>query len=422
MRLFAGLFILASSIFLIHYFFSGEAVYGDGIDYWVHLRSIYFDHDLDFTNEYKHIFSPENNNSNNEIVSPFVLKTSLTSTGKADNPHTGGTASLLWPFFGAADVAILAGLNGIRNGYSDIYQISVGLGSVILGIAGVFVGSLLAIKTGVKRSWARWGAAGIFLGSPLLYYGSYDVINSHTAIFLAVSLFWYILFFSKNKANKRLVFLGALAGLAASIRLQEGLLLIFGIFWLIGNKTERRADISFLMSGFLIVFWPVLYQWKYLYGVWWPQTYLASGHIFRGWTGSLLHGTNGLFSRTPALFLILIKLPQLIVKKREVRYLTLYFLAQMLVITWQGGWRDAAYGARMYISSLPLFTILLAAFLQILTKYMGGKTAILVVLVFALTNLLSIGSFIFKEKEVNSGNKRGLEEHALDRLEKLLGR
>ena len=76
----------------------------------------------------------------------------------------------------------------------------------------------------------------------------------------------------------------------------------------------------------------------------------------------------------------------------------------------------------MYISTLPLFTILIAYFLKWIKEKWNYKYAVLTVAFFTILNLISIASFVLFEKEVNSGQKRGLEEQTQQRIEALIKR
>src|SRR6185369_12161298 len=108
------LFFFASAIFLLHYLIAGQAVYGDGVGYYAHLHSWYFDHDFNYTNEYKHIYTPENNNNPKPLVSPVIQIVGITPDGRAENLYSTGVAILLFPFYTAADgVAIIGNSIGI---------------------------------------------------------------------------------------------------------------------------------------------------------------------------------------------------------------------------------------------------------------------------------------------------------------------
>jgi len=236
-----ALLIVGGVIFLSHYSFSKHAIYGDGIDYWIYLTSVYFDHDIDFTNQYKHYFEPINNNLTIPNSAIVVMKTSITDIGKTDNPHPPGTAIVWVPAFLFADILSLV-FKFPRSGYTDIYQISTGLWSVFLVILALFINEKIIFKFTKDNKISYLSVFAIFLATPLLYYGSYDILNSHFASFLVASLFWYVLFYKPTNTKDAFI-LGVLIGFAALIRLQD-VIFLKRIF---RNKYESISHPSTLM-------------------------------------------------------------------------------------------------------------------------------------------------------------------------------
>jgi hypothetical protein len=412
------LFVFLSLVFLGHYAIAGQAVYGDGIDYWAHLHTWYFDHDLDFTDEFRHQYNPEFNNNYPAFLTPSIQKTHLTPLGKTDNPHPPGTAVLLFPFYVFADL-----FARLHNGYSDIYQLFTGLAAVGYTIAGVILVRKICFKLTRDNISGNLASFGILLASPLLYYGSYDVLNSHFASFFVSSLFWYILLCLPIRKTRHYFVLGSLIGLAALIRVQDGLLIIPLLLHLYSSHSGSGfKKLMVIIGSILLVNLPLFYQWQLLYGIPLPYLYLSRGHIYRGLTGSLFHPANGLFSRTPLLIISLLGLlfiPFASSGKRGVFLLSSFFLASLVLITFQGGWHDAAYGGRMFISSLPFFAVLLAFLLRKISTRFRPAFSYLLIFFFFLTNVISIFNFVFFEKEVNSGKKTGLEEHTIRKLRQL---
>ena len=405
-------------VFVFHYAFSGQAVYGDGIDYWAYLPSVYFDRDVDFENEYKHIYSPENNNSFNPQKAPAVQKTSISSLGKTVNPHPPGAAVVWFPAFVFADIISFL-FNLPRNGFADAYQILSGLWTVVIVIFGLAINQRLAYKFTKNKKISILAALSIFIATPLLFYGAYDVLNSHFASFTLVSLFWYLLIFKKFDVKNALL-IGAVIGLATLVRIQEVLLFIPLILYLLwGNRIYLR-NISASIFVFIILITPLLLVWQSIYGRPIPEVYfLTPENRFK--FGSLIHPLTGLFSRTPLLLISLFGVKKFIRKDKKIFWLLfIYFILQYLVITYHGGWDAAAYGGRMYISTLPLFTILFAFTLKIIKDKWNYRIAIVVVFLFAMINIVSIMSFVLFEKEVNSGKKRGLEEQTQEKLDLIL--
>jgi len=424
MKWWVGLFVSLLSIFLIHYNISGQAVYGDGIDYWVYLHSVYFDNDIDFTNEYKHNFNPKNNNSLDPIESPVVLKTVITPIGNTDNPHTPGMSLLISPFFITADGLTIilrrAGLIIPRNGYADLYQVLVGAGGVFYTVWGTYFLFKTLVLFGGKPKLARLTSTVLVLSSPMLYYGGYDVINSHFATFFLTSLLFYLLVKNGDKTPKSGFILGSIFGLMVLTRLQDILwILPIGIFWW---NEKRTLSVNYLLSfgvGAIIFILPLFFIWNYLYGALYPHYYLTRGHIFRGFSGSLFHPVNGLFSRTPILLISLVGIVEAF-KVKEFRLAILSFIILFIatygLVTFQGGWQDPAYGGRMYLSLLPLFGVMLMIVFQQFVKRFDFRLLSILASLMILINCLSIGSFVLREKAVHSGEKRGLEEHTVLKL------
>lgn len=417
--LYFWLFLFAAFVFLTHYLIAGQAIYGDGIDYWAYLPSLYYDHDLDFTDQYTHIYNPQNNNVTVPLRAPQIQKTSRTLIGRVDNPHPPGTALVWLPAFAAADALSLI-FTLPRQGYAHLYQLVTGIFYLLVLVLALKLNGLLANRFVNDHRHSQLAVIAIFFATPLLYYGSYDILNSHLASFLLNSLFWLVLFSALVKHQRFPLVLGVIIALATLVRLQDALLLVPAFLFLSHRSVlPLRAIVELCLTWFLCLS-PLFIVWNSLYGLPVPLAYLSSGHIYRGVWGPLFHRTNGLFSRTPILLFSLFGLKSFFVRFRQPALLIIsYICLQFLLITYQGGWRDAAYGGRMFISILPLFTILLALTLQAISQKWQFKFAILTVIAFSLLNIISITSFVLFEKQVNSGLKTGLEEPTLERLHQI---
>lgn len=418
MKWYIFIFLFAGGGFLAHYLLAGEAVYGDGIDYWSHLHSWRFGKIFDYDSEYKHVYSPENNNLIYSLSAPVPLKTRITSLEKTDNPHPPGTAVLLLPWYVWADE--LAGIFHLpRNGYSDIYQIFCGIGVVTYVVLGLFICERIINRVVGKSPWVRWGIIGIFMATPLLYYGVYDVINSHGVSFFVAALFWYKYLTWKLDKKSDYLYLGMILGLAFIIRLQEVLLWLPVLYKLVKNR-PRQAGVKLvlLFISFAVVIFPLVWQWKTLYGGYWPETYII-GRTFKDWWGVFIHPTNGLFSVSPILVVSISGILMGVRKYPIVFLMGIIFLMQIVAVSYQGGWSDAAYGARMFISSLVAAAFGLTIFLNYISRRFDVRWVKLCLLFLIIMNMLNIGQFTLFKKQVNSGMKQGLEEHVEKRLEYL---
>lgn len=426
-------FVCLLSIFLVHYALSGKAVYGDGIGYYAHLHDWTFDNDWNYTNEYKHIYSPENNNSDHPQSVDVVQIVGVTKNGRAANHFFPGTALLLLPYYLLADGAVQLlswiGVHISRNGYADIYQIFTGIGSILYLVIGLWCLEKLVLFFFSDKPSARMSVLAIFLSTPLLYYGSYDVINSHAISFFLSSLFFYILL---TKNNFSIVLLAVTAGLAIMTRVQD--MFLAGIFVVQGalqvvSKEEHWAGtgkkILLFLCVIIIVMVPLYLYWFETFGSFTQHTYIQAFLKERGsnpsidWLGSIFDTRNGLFIKSPLLLLLFGWYLYQCWKQKKFLYwqLALFFLFQYLIISLQGGWKAAAYGGRMYISSLPFFAMILGSIFKRFTQQETVKIISILLLAICI-NVITIVSFILFTKDAQQGF-RGIELQTQERMNKI---
>jgi hypothetical protein len=432
-RFFYGtLFLLAVVIFLVHYAISGQAVYGDGIGYYSHLHSWVIDGDWDYTNEYKHIYDAEHNNVDTGKESPVVQIVGTTPSGRAENFYGTGVAVLLLPFYLLAHgVSLLANVFGAglsTQGYGDIYQIFTGIGAIVYAITGVrLLGKTinLVIK---NEKISLISAVTVFLATSLLYYGSFDVINSHFASFFLTSLFFYLFLSGGDKKNNLL--LGLVAGILTINRVQDGAVILL---WLMDSWRRTALNLKAVgrfAIGLSFGLIPMIIHWTVTFGDPLKQTYFRvlmqkyqSNPSIDLW-GSLFNPVTGLFLRTPLILILflfyLYRLPRDYARNddKKLWYPFVFFVMQFLIITAQGGWSAAAYGGRMYISSLVFFGLVLGKLLLEISKK-RMSLVYLFTLVFIAINFVSMGLFILRDKGAEGGT-HGTEQRTIKRLEKLI--
>jgi hypothetical protein len=159
----------------------------DEVQYYAYLRSLWFDRDVSFDNEYRHLYDA------GVARSTLFSKTFLeepTGTGLRRNFATIGSAVLWAPFYGAADALVRAaralGSSVSADGYSKPYVAAVCLASALYG----FLSVLLSIR--IARDLTGGGVAAalaIWLGTPLLFYMYVAPAFGHAASAFAVTLF-----------------------------------------------------------------------------------------------------------------------------------------------------------------------------------------------------------------------------------------
>ena len=187
----------------------------DEIQYFSYLRSLWFDHDVSFENEYQYFF--DQNIGRGEGFHATFLEQS-TDAGRRPSFATIGSAILWSPFYAAADLLTRI-TGGAADGFSRPYVSAVAYGSAFYG----FVAILLSIAA-ARRIAGPGLLAGIviWLGTPLLFYMYVSPPYSHACSAFAVALFVTIwLRVRKRWSVGGAIALGLSAALMAMVREQD---------------------------------------------------------------------------------------------------------------------------------------------------------------------------------------------------------
>lgn len=219
----------------------------DEIEYFAWLRSLTFDRDADFQNEYQHFYDAGVSHSP-EFHETFLERT--TESGRRIN-YTSPGAALLWsPFYAIGHV--VARVSGApADGFSHPYIAAVTYGSACYGFLAVLFSALIARRVtgnGIVASLC------IAIGSPLLFYTYLAPGFGHATSAFAVSLFvWTWIRVRERWSLAGAIALGLTGGLMALVREQDVLLAL-------------GPALDFLLDGFRPrarhpaqpVRWPVL--------------------------------------------------------------------------------------------------------------------------------------------------------------------
>jgi hypothetical protein len=161
----------------------------DEIEYFSFLRSLWFDRDLSFDNEYRYFHDRDIARSEgfyDTFLAPY------TETGLRLNFGTIGAALLWLPFYAAADagvrVARLSGSSIAADGFSPPYIASVAYGSALYGFAAVLMSIGAARRVFGPAAPLAAGLA-VWLGTPLFFYMYIAPPFSHACSAFAVALF-----------------------------------------------------------------------------------------------------------------------------------------------------------------------------------------------------------------------------------------
>jgi hypothetical protein len=190
--------LLIVALFLLLLPFSLRRIYAtDEVQYYAYLRSVYFDHDLDFHNEYEHFAAiGERQRPPDMAVRNALLRTDEQNpnpiTGKLRNVAPVGSAIMWAPGFVLADLGVRAanalGAQIPADGYSPPYISAVCLMSALYALGGLLLSYRLAQRYAGTFA-ATVATIAIWLASPLVMYTFILMPWSHATGFFLFALF-----------------------------------------------------------------------------------------------------------------------------------------------------------------------------------------------------------------------------------------
>ena len=194
----------------------------DEVQYFSYLRSLWFDQDVSFENEYRYFYD-HHIAQTPDFYETFLVRTEA-ATGRRINYGTMGCAILWAPFYAIGDVSArlmrAAGRDLAADGYSGPYVSAVAYGSALYGYCAI----LLAIGAArrVVGSQAISSGLAVWLGTPLLFYSYIAPPFSHACSAFAVALFVTVwLWVRRTWSLPGMVSLGLAAALMAMVREQD---------------------------------------------------------------------------------------------------------------------------------------------------------------------------------------------------------
>jgi hypothetical protein len=349
----------------------GARLQSDGFYYFAYLRSLTFDGDVNFTNDYKllglgdktHLFQP-------------------TPTGYAQSAWTIGPAIVWAPFFAAGHV-VATRQNATNpdvsaNGISYPYRQAVCIAGLFYGLLGCWF--CYRLTTGFYEARLAGAATAlVVMGSFMLWYLVKEPSMTHAPSMAAVAGFvWAWLSTREARTMRQWALLGVLAGFMSLIRWQNGLFALLpacdAIAMLVAGarRSDRSAIVHTVSAGALftacatVAFLPQMIAWHAIYGTWFavspvgPQIRWSDPHL----SDILWSSRNGLFSWSPVLYPAAIGLvlvarltPSIGIPALAACALMIYFNACI-----QDWWGSAGFGGRRFDGLIPLFSLGLAAF------------------------------------------------------------
>ncbi|RIK27016.1 MAG: hypothetical protein DCC52_09740 [Chloroflexi bacterium] len=235
------LLVYGASIFLIPKRY-GRLIVGDGIYYYVYLRSAVLDGDLNFQNDYEiyQSFNTQDLRKKQEMLerkTPIGMPANLFSVG----PAVLWAPLFLLTHFGAA----LWHQTG--DGYALWEQAPLMLASIAYGFIGILL--MYRVTAGMFSKFAALvSLLGIWLATNVVYYMGISPSASHVLSMFASALFVY-LWWRGQKGWTKLGWLGwgLSAGLMALVRWQDLLIALLALLeWIAVTRAARQTTKNWL--------------------------------------------------------------------------------------------------------------------------------------------------------------------------------
>ncbi len=253
----------------------------DEVQYFSYLRSLWFDRDVSFENEYRHFYDAGVTRYDG-FHETFLERT--TDTGRRVSFATMGSAILWSPFYAAAHASTrLRG--GEADGYSQPYITAVAYASALYGWLALVLGWWMARRT-VGPSGALVATVAVWLGTPLFFYMYIAPPMSHATSAFAVAAFLATWLVVRDRWSTRgMVVLGALAALMTMVREQD-MFVAAGpaVDWIWTfvraprDATDRRRMAIGMLAGcaaFLVAYLPQLAAYQALNGYPGPSRFVS---------------------------------------------------------------------------------------------------------------------------------------------------
>jgi hypothetical protein len=343
----------------------------DGYYYYVYLRSVQMDGDIELGNDYE------------EWGNPFHFE--RTATGYHRNVFGVGPAILWAPFFllacGLARLGIAAGLPLSPDGLSPFHQTVTFYGTLLYGWAALLLCYAITRRC-FGREHALWPALGAALAGPLPFYCLTWASYSHAQAALATSLLVLLwLLWREQWTLRRWVLWGASAGLVLLVRPACAAFLLLPLYegtrqlvaalragspWK-GRLAHAAAGPALGALAALLVFAPQLWAWKVIFGRWLlvPQ---GQGFMLwsqNAWASTLFSPRNGLLTVAPLMLFALVGLGIALRRIPATAGPLLLVLAGVLAVNGAvHDWWGWGFSARRFTSSLPIFAFGLAPCLR----------------------------------------------------------
>ncbi len=326
----------------------------DPVSYYSYARSILFDLDVDFENEYRALLHAVS--EGNPLVDPDAGRA---PTGLPNNAFAIGPGLLWLPWLAAAH--LFAGGNVPADGLSQPYFTAVSYANMTYAFAGVLL-MYLALRMKFRPWESAIAAFAAWLCSPLLYYMFAVEVMAHATSFFAMALFFFC--WIKWRFTTEWwpwAVMGLALGMAALMRWQNaafGMVLAFDLIGR-GRTPEHFGKLALAAAASMVAFTPQMLAWWTIYGS--PLTIPQGGGFFTWWQPDLIgvfFSLNyGMLVWTPLLVAGIVGL--FFIPNKD-RFFYIGILAAVLFQVYvqsavgDAGW---SYGMRRLVNCTPFFAV-----------------------------------------------------------------
>ncbi len=351
----------------------GARLQSDGFYYFAYLRSLAFDGDVNFMNDYRLLGLGDKS---------YLFRP--TATGHAESAWTIGPAIVWSPFFAAGHLAATrlraSGVDVATDGTSYPYRQAICVASLFYGLLGCWFAYRLALLF-FPGSLAGSAVTLTVAGSFMLWYLVKEPSMTHATSMAAVGGFTWMWAATRERRTLRdWALLGLLAGFIALIRWQNLLFALLPgldavrLLWshrrAAGGPEMRHtiAGSAAFLACAVVGFLPQMLAWQAMYGSLiarspvGPQIRWTDPHL----VDILWSARNGLFSTAPILYLAALGLlafaivrPAAGLPMAAAALVMIYFNACI-----QDWWGSAGFGGRRFDGVIPIFAVGLAAFID----------------------------------------------------------
>lgn len=336
---------------------------GDGVEYYVLLRSPLLDGDFDFANDFR----------------AFDYQGTYAQQGGPNTVRVGMGTGLFWlPFalgaHAAATIASRLGAPVEANGFSPLYQAAVTTATFLYGFL-----ALLLLEDALRRWYSPAIAAlsvlALWLATPLHFYTVANPFMSHGVSAFAATLFLLAWLEARHGADpKRWALTGIAGGLMSLVRPHDAILLLGPLIDLGMGRSDRKLRLAWLYLAFpaaMAVLQSVV--WRILYGPGFTSTVAEMsllGQVELHFVDLLFSPRHGLFTWTP-LYLVAASGWALWLR-RDRRFGALLFmgflLSALLNSSFWDWWGSDSFGQRRLLGLTPLFALGLGETLDFLSR------------------------------------------------------